>query len=166
MMRLWIRSLATLALAALLAPMAGAADYETLDGEVVDVRDAADDQGRGPFTEVKLRTRAQEERWVRLGPSQERGHAYRLGDQVRARVTTEADATGVGNAESVRNMTTGTRERLRTRDGTAVRQQDRTRARDGSCTGGPAQLRQRDRTHDGGSGGASGGGGHRGGGGR
>jgi hypothetical protein len=120
-------------------------------GEVVQVRQATRLGSEGEFTEVKVRTRNQQEMWLRLGPSEEHAGEFQIGDRVRARFTGGRDGEPA-MVRSIHNYRTGQRLELRDTDGSMLRQQDR--RRDG--TGDQLRTRQRDRIHEPGTGGCSG----------
>lgn len=114
-----------------------------INGEVIAVRQSVATQNEGSMTEIKVRTRQQEERWLRLGPSDEMGDGFQVGDTVRARFSNggQGDALPV---RDIKNYTTGEKMKLRDRDGTLRRDRDRDRARDANGD----RARNQDRTRD------------------
>jgi hypothetical protein len=115
----------------------------SIKGEVIAVRQSVATQNEGVMTEIKVRTGQQEERWLRLGPSDEMGNRFQVGDTVHARFS----GNGQGDALPVRdikNYSTGEKMKLRDRDGTMRRDQVRDRDRDASGD----RARDRDQMQD------------------
>ncbi len=128
------------------------AERGTLTGEVVEVRQAADTKNQGSFDEIKVRTRQNQESWLRLGPTDPTGRDWQVGDTVRACFLGDAGDGEAADAIRVHNFRTGRTDRIRTGDGTLLRQRDRDRMRDGSGDGAQVRERRRDRIHEPGTG--------------
>jgi len=121
---------------------------QKFNGEVVALRQSVATENQGAFTEIKVRTREQREVWLRLGPSDEMGNGFQVGDTVRARARNEGQNDPLP-VRDIQNYTTGEKMKIRDRDGTL--RQDRDRARDGDGNGDRtrAQDQKRDRDGDG-----------------
>jgi uncharacterized membrane protein YgcG len=173
-----IIQLATAALAILIAApaagsqaTAGGEKPRTVRGEVVEVRQTVQTANQAAFTEIKVRTRQNEESWFRLGPAAQYGNRFQAGDRIRARVTGGGGGdAGPASVREISNHRTGDRLKVRSADGTLLREKDRDRLRDGTGAGDQDRdrTRQRDRQDRPGDSNRSsrGGGGHRSGGGR
>jgi len=151
-MRLTRAFIIALAAAVLAAPLAIAQDTDpdpvdtkTVKGHVVQIRQSTATQNEGAMTEIRVRTRQQTESWFRLGPAEEKGNAFQLGDRVRLRAQFRkgAGADDPVPVESFFNYRTKQGGDLRTADGTLLGTKDRDRLRDGSCDGEPIQDRDR-----------------------
>jgi len=138
-------------------------DTSRVKGQIVAVRQSEATENQGALTEIKVRTREQEQFWLRLGRSEEMGNRFQVGDSVKARCrATKGDAPM--EVFSLKNRSNGESFTLRSEDGTLLQQQDRDRdrARDGS--GARDRDRDRDRVHQPGAGQGSAGGSGQGGG--
>jgi uncharacterized membrane protein YgcG len=142
-------------------------------GEVVEVRQTTQLQNQGEMTEIRVRTRNQEQLWLRLGPQAEFGDQVVVGDRIRARVMYKGGDGGQTTAlvECMYNYQTRTRLQVRNETGELVPLQSRVRTRnqaqDGTGDGTGQQVRTRTgrESQNGGGGGNHGGNGNGGGGG-
>jgi hypothetical protein len=57
-----------------------------IKGEVIAVRQSVATQNQGSATEIKVRTRQQQELWLHFGPSDGMGGGFQVGDTIRARL--------------------------------------------------------------------------------
>ena len=113
-----------------------------IKGEVVQVRQRTMLQNEGEFTEIKVRTRNQQEMWLQVGPSEEYGNKFQVGDPVRARVMWDGD-----EPPKVQKMLNyRSREQYRIRDGSGQMIQAQNRYRHKEATGEQSQIRTQTRT--------------------
>lgn len=160
-MRRILLTMAAIPIAASLPVLAGDTPEPTaIRGEVVATRLSPATAGEPAYAEVQVRTRNQEQTWLRLGPADDMGSKFQKGDPVRARVF-QGGSEEPALVREMRNERTGERVRLRDASGQMLREQDRDRLRDG--TGDRSRDRSRDRIHEPGTGGGRGGGARRGG---
>ena len=154
--RVLIAAVALLTLVAASAATAQASsrgeDSRSVSGQVVQVRQSTATANEGALTEIKVRTRQQQELWLQLGPASVYGHRYQVGDRIRARVRAE-NKGDVELVQSIQNLRTREKKQVRSGDGALIpesdmdrdqtRQQDR--LKDGTGDGDPDQTRQHDR---------------------
>jgi hypothetical protein len=162
--RLVMVAATAVALAAPAAAQQNVPATETIKGQILEIRQSTATENQGTFTEIKVRTRTQQETWLRLGPAEEMDDQFRAGDRIRAHVVA-GDGAEPMNVRRIRNDRTGRSLQIRDAKGTLLRDQDRTRDRDqtGDRTRDRDQsgdrVRDRDRIHQPGTGGGQGPGG-------
>jgi hypothetical protein len=163
-MRTGTKVLAALAVAALLAPgafaQASKKGSQRIEGEIVQVRNTVTTQNEGEFTEIQVRTRQQQEQWVRLGRAEDMGDVFQVGDMVRIGMKDPGE-DGPPVAHRIQNYRNGQTLNLRNADGSLksqeqIRKQIRKEKQDGKGDAQKDQMRQRDRIHEPGTGGGTG----------
>jgi len=145
--------------ASMAAPPDDAKGKGKIEGQVVAVRQSTQTHtgNEGEFTEIRVRTRTQQEMWLRLGEASEMGERFQVGTRVRARWMRGAGDDDVVLATRIADLDTGKTVSLRDGNGDLLRTQDRDHLRDGTGDGVPDRDRIQDRKGGHGGGGRHGG---------
>lgn len=104
-----------------------------LYGEVIAVKQQTRQNNQGEFTEIQVRTRNQQEHWLRLGASEQFGDAVEVGDRVRVRYRATGNPGEPAQVQTMLNYRNGARIHAQEGQGTMV--QNRFQYRDGTGTG-------------------------------
>ena len=120
-----------------------------IKGEVIAIRQSEATQNQGSLTEIQVRTREQQEVWLRLGPAEGTAERFQVGDPIRARLNDGGQGAAIP-VRDIKNYRTGETLKLRDRDGALRRDRDRDQLHDvsGDRTQGGDLTRDRDQLRD------------------
>ncbi|UCF66964.1 MAG: hypothetical protein JSV80_14430 [Acidobacteriota bacterium] len=112
---------------------------DTIEGEVVQVKNRVRTHNQGEFHQIRVRTQQGQEIPLMLGQAGSCQNCVNEGDQVRVRTMNRGEADEPLRVRTMQNMTTGEGHKFRSRSGDLIQVQTRTRARFQNNGIGPAQ---------------------------